>query len=105
MARSKFDCVVEAVRYNADGRIEMVRIYERRGSAWSDRILLSRADLLTRMNAGQKFVIGSRVEFMAGTFETGPEIKASGSKDDPVLTTAAQSNGGPRDDLQGVPVF
>ena len=39
----KVDGVVEAVRYR-DGQIEVVRAYERRGAAFSDRLLLTRKE-------------------------------------------------------------
>jgi hypothetical protein len=37
----KFDGVIEAVRYK-DGQIEVVRAFERRGSAFTDRVMLNR---------------------------------------------------------------
>jgi hypothetical protein len=64
----KFDGVIEAVRYQ-NGQIALVRAFERRGAAFSDRILIPREELLERLKKGQKFVIGKRKEFMAGTFE------------------------------------
>ena len=64
----KFDVVIEAVRYK-NGQIAVVRAFERRGAAFSDRILISRKELLERLKKGQKFVIGKRKEFMAGSFE------------------------------------
>jgi hypothetical protein len=64
----KFDGVIEAVRYK-DGQIEVVRMYERRGAAFSDRILVPRHELLERLKKGQKIVIGQRRKFLAGTFD------------------------------------
>jgi hypothetical protein len=37
----KFDGVIEAVRYK-DGQIEVVRTFERRGAAFTDRLMLNR---------------------------------------------------------------
>ena len=67
MAKKKFDGVIEAVHYK-NGQIVTVRAYERRGSAFSDRVLIDRKDLLERIKNGKLFVIGARQEFLAGTF-------------------------------------
>ena len=70
MAKLKFDGLIEAVRYAADGSIDIVRAYERRGATFSDNILINRADLLNRIKTGQKFITGSRKEFLGSTFDT-----------------------------------
>jgi len=103
MARSKVDGVVEAVRYQPDGQIEVVRVYERRGPTWSDRILLTRQQLIDRLQAGQKYVIGQRLNLLGGTFETGPAVRLSGLSDKPVLIT--DQNSSEQDDLRGVPMI
>jgi hypothetical protein len=64
----KFDGVIEAVRYK-NGQIELVRAFERRGSAFTDRVMLGRHEFLERLKKGKKFVVGKRKEFLAGTFE------------------------------------
>ncbi|MEW6505354.1 MAG: hypothetical protein AB1457_15445 [Chloroflexota bacterium] len=66
---SRFDVVIEAVRYNEDGSLKTARIYERRGPTWSDRLLISRQELLERLKKGQKVVIGARKPYLASTFE------------------------------------
>jgi len=103
MARSKVDGVVEAVRYLPEGQIEVVRVYERRGPTWSDRILLTRQQLIDRLKSGQTYVIGQRMKLLGGTFETGPAVRLSGPADRPVLVT--DQNNSDRDDLRGVPVI
>src|ERR1051325_4394225 len=64
----KFDGVIEAVRYK-NGQIAVVRAFERRGTTFSDRVLIPRDELLERLKKGRKFVIGKRKEFLASTFE------------------------------------
>ena len=96
----KFDGVIEAVRYK-NGKIEVVRAYERRGATFSDRILLNRKSLLERLSSGKHFVTGQRREFMASTLEVEKEVKAVGPEGQTVLTTSAQAE---RDELEGVPV-
>ena len=50
----KFDGVIEAVRYNPDGQIALVRGYELRGVTYSDRVLLDRNTLVERLKEGKK---------------------------------------------------
>ncbi len=97
----KIDGVIEAVHYQ-DGQIAVVRAFERRGAAFSDRLLLARADLLERLKAGKKFVTGTRKEFMAGTFETGQPVQIVKSNGREFIATRAQVD---QDDLQPAPVF
>ncbi len=96
MAKLKFDGVIEAVRYAPDGRIELVRAYERRGATFSDSIIIKRAGLITRLNNGQIFVTGMRKEFLGSTFETSRVVRLNGD----VITTG---NGTQRDLLEEVP--
>ena len=96
MANPKFDGMIEAVRYAPDGKIELVRAYERRGSTFSDIILINRANLVDRLKKGQKFVTGSRTEFMGSTFKTGRSVKLNGD----AITTGSDSS---RDQLEEVP--
>ena len=98
---SRFDGVIEAVRYKGS-KIELVRAYERRGSAFSDRVLLDRPALLARLQKGKKFVTGRRREFMAGSFDVGSAVNLLGGSGEPVVTTLDQVD---RDRLEGVPLF
>ena len=97
----KADGVIEAVRYK-NGKIEIVRAYERRGPTYSDRVLLDRKTLLDRLSQGQHFVTGQRREYLASTFDIGKPVNLAGNDDKQVLTTAAQ---GDHDELEGVPDF
>jgi hypothetical protein len=99
MARIKIDGVIEAVRYSPGGNISVVRTYERRGVVWSDHILLDRAELVTRLANGKKFVIGQRKEFLGSVFETGPAVYY---KDEHIITNGQPST---RDQLAGVSIF
>ncbi len=97
----KFDGVIEAVRYK-DGQIEEVRAFERRGSAFSDRILIPREKLLERLKDGKKFVVGQRKEFLAGTFETGKPIQLVSRSGKEFIATRGDAE---RDELEQAPVF
>jgi hypothetical protein len=70
MAKAKFDAVVEAVHYAPDGQVAWVRVYERRGPTFSDRVLLDRPTLVEQLKARKRFVIGERKVLWASTFDT-----------------------------------
>ena len=98
----KFDGVIEAVHYK-NGQMEVVRAFERRGAAFSDRILIPRHELLERLKKGQKFVIGKRREFLAGTFDVLDKlvqlIRRDGKE---IIATRPDAE---HDELEGAPVF
>lgn len=98
---SKFDGVIEAVRYK-NGKIDIVRVYERRGATFSDRMLLDRKTLAERLKSGQHFVTGQRREYLASTFDIGKPVELMGEGDKTVLSTRS---GASQDDLEEVPSF
>ena len=101
MASKKVDGVVEAVRYAPDGKVTLVRVYERRGPAFSDRILLNREQFADALRAKKRFVAGKRVASMGATFETGAEIRLV--KNGTAEYIQSELGAGERDDLKGVP--
>ena len=98
MAKIKFDGMIEAVRYAPDGKIDLVRAYERRGATFSDHILIKRVQLVERLQKGEKFVTGQRKEFMGSTFETAKSVLLNGN----VISTGTSDN---HDMLEDVPIF
>src|SRR5512133_3103964 len=98
----KFDGVIEAVRYK-NGQIVVVRAFERRGTAFSDRVLIDRKDLLELLKKGRKYVIGQRKEFLAGTFEVQEKLlqvlKLDGKE---IISTRPDAD---HDELELAPVF
>ena len=97
----KYDGVIEAVRFK-NGKIDIVRLFERRGATFSDHVLLDRKTLLEKLNQGKRFVTGQRKEFLASTFEVGKAVNLAGKDDRQVVTTADQED---HDELEGVPDF
>ncbi len=97
----KFDVVIEAVRYK-NGKIELVRGYERRGATFTDRILMDRKTVLERIKDGKRFVTGQRKEFLASTFDVGKPVKVLDGEGKQVVTTLANAE---HDELEGVPSF
>ncbi len=99
MARIKIDGVIEAVRYSPGGMISVVRTYERRGSVWSDHVILDRAELVARLVGGKKFVTGQRKESLGSVFDTGSPVQLAGEH----IIAGTQSDG--RDLLVGISIF
>ena len=97
----KYDGVIEAVRYK-NGQIVVVRAFERRGAAFSDRILMDRKELLERLKDGRKFIIGRRRELLAGTFEEGKPAQVVMRDGREFISTRDQAD---RDELEQAPVF
>lgn len=102
MANKKFDGVIEAAHYARQGQIEFVRVYERRGATFSDRVLLDRKSLLERLKAKKWFVTGSRRELWAGTFTTGQNVNLVTRGGRELVSTRADAA---EDTLEGVPVI
>ncbi len=103
MAKPKFDGVIEAVHYQPDGQVEWVRAYERRGPAFSERILLDRQTLVERLVAGQRFVVGKRLPYLGSTFEVSQPVHLVQRSDGDALVVGDVQ--GEQDRLEGVPVI
>ena len=97
----KIDGIIEAVRYK-NGQIVMVRAYERRGSTYSDRILIDRRELLERLKGGKQFFTGSRKELLASTFDSGKALQVVSRSGREWITTRDSAD---RDELEQVPMF
>ena len=99
----KLDGVIEAVRYNPEGQIALVRGYELRGVTYSDRILLDRSTLLERLRAGKNFSTGQRKEFWGSTFELGKKVKLVSKDGQDLITTRDDIS--KHDDFEDTPAF
>jgi hypothetical protein len=99
----KIDGVVEAARYSPEGKLLMVRMYERRGPVFSDHLLVGRDDLVQRLRSGRRITTGRRQVYRGGTFEHGQPLLLVGQKGKEYITT--QGSPTVRDDLQGTPLF
>jgi hypothetical protein len=104
MAQVKYDGVIEAVRYTQAGQVTVVRAYERRGPTFSDRVLISREELVRRLQAGKRFVTGERQLLLASTFTIASPISLVKKDGQEYLATpdALDAKG---DCLAGVPLF
>lgn len=102
MADKKFDGVIEAAHYTRNGQIDFVRAYERRGTTFSDRVLLDRKTLLERLKARKRFVTGERRRLLAGTFERGRDVNLVTRDGRDFVSTRADAT---EDTLEGVPLI
>ena len=101
MAKQKFDGVVESVRYAPSGQIEWVRAYERRGAVFSDRVLILRSDFIARLKAGKRFLVGKRIIYLGGKFETSHPIQLAARNGAEIIIAGTTS--ADHDRLEGVP--
>jgi hypothetical protein len=103
MARDKYDGVLEAVHYAPDGKVDWVRAFERRGSTFSDRLILDRDALISRIKQGKRYFAGQRVPYLASTFNISRELYlVTGNNKEVLVVGGHQTN---VDDLKGVPVI
>jgi hypothetical protein len=103
MAGKKYDGVIEAVRYTPDGRIGTVRVYERHGPVFTDRVLLTREALVERLKAGKIFVAGQRKAYLASTFDVFGRVRLI--QNDGREIVASENTAADHDLLNDVPVF
>jgi len=99
----KYDGMIEAVRRDGNGEVNVVRFYERRGPTWSDHMLINRDDLVKRIKDGKKFVIGQRLTYMAGTFDVFSRVTLTGNGGREKLVTDKSAD--PRVELKEAPLF
>ena len=100
---AKYDGVIEAARYAPDGRLVLIRAYERRGPAFSDHILIDRQALVQLLKKGKRFVVGERLAHLGGTFKTGSRVKLVGpAGQEQVVTDGSAAS---HDLLENVPFF
>lgn len=98
---AKFDGVVDSVRYKG-GQIQVVRAYERRGTTFSDHVLIPRKELIERLKKGKKFMTGRRRELLASTFDVEKPIRLVQHNGYELISTRPEVI---QDDLEGVPIF
>ena len=103
MAKNKYDGIVEAVRLDESGKLISARMFEKRGSVFSDHFIIDRNRLLQRLKDGQQILVGKRIYKMGSEFETGQAINlvSQGAND----YIALGDNRSGADNLAGIPHF
>jgi hypothetical protein len=103
MARIKYDGVLEAAHFKPEGQLDWVRVYQRRGAVFSDRVLLRRAEFIEQLKAGERYVVGERIHNMGGKFNVNQPVHLQGTNDRQVIAVGSSQSGS--DDLTGVPII
>jgi hypothetical protein len=101
MNQNQFDLVVEAVHLNPVGQVDFVRLYERRGPAYSDHMIYTRKQLVAALRAKKKAATGFRVKGQASSFQLKDEIHLQESNGLTFLSTGPTTTDG--DILVNVP--
>jgi hypothetical protein len=68
MSKINYDGVLEAVHFKPDGQVAWVRVYERRGVVFTDRVMLSREAFIKQLKAGKCYMVGERIPNLGGKF-------------------------------------
>lgn len=97
----KVDVVIEAVRYK-NGQIVLVRGYERRGTTFSDRVLIDRKTLIEKLQKGNQISIGSREELKASTFKLDQNVLLVKHDNREWIATGPSAT---QDHLENAPIF
>jgi hypothetical protein len=103
MAQTKYDGIIQAVRYDDQGRVMWVRAFLRRGPTWSDYMILDRQTLIDQIKSGKRFAAGQRIPQLATTFEIGAPVNLSQANGQEILVTG--DNQAEKDRLDGVPLI
>ena len=103
MAKVKYDGVLEAAHFKPDGQLDWVRVYERHGAVFSDRILLARQAFVEQLEKRKRFFVGKRIQYMGGNFEVSRPVhllKQDGKE--VIVVGEVQAD---EDTLTGVPII
>ena len=103
MAKIKYDGVLETAHFKADGQLDWVRVYERRGAIFTDRIMLSRAAFIDQLKTGKRYVVGERILYLGGKFTVSQPVHLLEQDGKQVITVGSARSSA--DDLTGVPII
>ena len=87
MAQTKYDGIIQAVRYDGQSQVEWVRVFLRRGPTWSDYVILDRQTVIDQIKSGKRFAAGKRIPRLASTFEITAPVKLSQANGQEFLVT------------------
>jgi hypothetical protein len=100
MAKIKYDVVIDAVHYDTDGQVAWVRAFRRRGPIFTDWLKIPRSELIADLEDGMRYVIGQRIEYMAGTFDISGSLRLVNLNGGSYLTSTSENV--KKDHLPGV---
>jgi len=103
MAKINYDGVLEAAHFKPDGQLDWVRVYERKGAVFSDRVLLSRQAFVDQLKDGKRYVVGERILNMGGTFNVTQPVRLLKRDAKQVIVVGETQT--TQDELAGVPIL
>ena len=102
MTKLKIDGLIDAVRYARDGKIELVRLYQRRWSVFSDLTLVPRSQLIDLLKEKKRIAIGNRKQLWGNDFVIKQRVLLSSGHENFIFT---EGQSGDKDLLAEVPYF
>ncbi len=103
MAKIKYDGVLEAAHYKPDGQLEWVRVYQRLGAIFSDRIILSREAFIKQLKAKKRYMVGERIYNYGAKFTVSQRVRLVEKNGKAIVVVG--SDQATQDTLDGVPVL
>ncbi len=103
MGKINYDGVVEAAHYKPDGQLDWVRVYERRGAVFSDRLVLNRDSFIRQLRAGKRYMVGERKLNLGGMFDVSQPVHLLNQDGKQVIVVGETQAS--RDELDGVPII
>ncbi len=103
MAKINYDGVVEAAHFKPDGQLDWVRVYERRGAVFTDRIVLSRDAFARQLKSGKRYMVGERILNLGGMFNVTRPVRLY-TLDGKQVIVVGDSQAS-KDELDGVPII
>jgi hypothetical protein len=103
MVKINFDGVLEAVHFKADGQIDWVRVYERRGAIFSDRVMLNREMFVRQLKAGKRYMVGERIHSLGGKFNISQPVHLIQHDNKQMIVVGDDQT--KLDELVGVPII
>jgi len=103
MAKINYDGVVEAAHFKPDGQLDWVRVYERRGAVFSDRVMMSREAFVAQLKASKRYMVGERIFNLGGKFKVTQPVHLLRQHGKQVIVVGeAQAT---EDELAGIPII
>jgi hypothetical protein len=103
MKKKSADIIIEAARFKANGQVDFVRAYQRRGATYSDCLLITRTELLKQLLKGKTVATGQRMHLMASTFNKITPVRVAPSANRFIITSG--NLGAAQDELPGTPIL
>ncbi len=103
MSKINYDGVLEAAHFKPDGQLDWVRVYQRMGPIFTDRIILSRQAFVEQLKRGTRYMVGERILNMGGKFNVSQPVRLLKRGGEEVIVVG--DGRATQDELAGVPII